>query len=270
MSETTKTPNSALIESLFKAGAHFALSRARRHPSSKNFIFGSKNRVEIFDLEKTSEALEKAKEYVKNLGSEGKQILFVGGKSEARVAVQKGAESIGMPFVAGRWIGGTFTNYSEIKRRIEKMESQISKRENGELLKYTKKERLMIDREIDNLQKFFGGLVLMKEMPKAIFVIDAKREEIAVDEANKTGIPVIAVCNSDCDLNKVQQAIPGNDGAQASIAFFVNQIIAAYQEGKKNPKKVPVATPAATLASAQASASAHVQTTTSPAVARKA
>lgn len=250
MTEVKTTPHKGLIDSMFQAGAHFAFSRARRHPSAKNFIFGTKNRVEIFDLEKSSEALEKAKEYVKMLGSEGKQILFVGGKSEARAAVQKGAELIGMPFVAGRWIGGTFTNYSEIKRRIEKMESQIAKRENGELLKYTKKERLMIDREIDNLQKFFGGLVLMKEMPKAIFVIDSKREEIAVAEANKTGVPVVALASSDCDLNKVQHAIPGNDGAAASITFFVNQIVAAYQEGKKNPKVAPAPkAPAAPTAS---------------------
>lgn len=231
--------NKNLIETMFKAGAHFAFSRARRHPSAKSFIFGVKNKVEIFDLEKTADMLEKAKAFVRTLGAEDKQLLFISGKSEARDIIQKAAESINMPYVAGRWIGGTFTNYSEIKRRIEKMESQMSKREKGELTHYTKKERLMIDREIDNLLKFFGGLATMKDMPKAIFVVDAKRENIAVAEANKTNIPVIALSSSDGDFTQLKYGIPANDGAMASISFFVNEIVEAYKEGKKMaPKKV--------------------------------
>lgn len=237
MNTSKNTPNNALVESMFKAGAHFAFNRSRRHPSAKPFIFGAKNRVEIFDLEKTSEKLEAAKAFIASIAATGKQVLFVGGKSESREIIKNAAESVGAPYVAGRWIGGTFTNFIEVRKRIEKMESQISKREKGELGKYTKKERLLIDREIANLERFFGGLTSMKELPKAVFVIDPKREAIAVTEAQKVGIPVVALSGSDCNLADVEQAIPGNDSSVSSIAFFVNEIIEAYRQGQKIAKK---------------------------------
>ncbi len=232
------TPNKALIDSMFKAGAHFAYARSRRHPSAKPFIFGVKNRVEIFDLEKTSESLERAKAFVTSIAATGKQILFVGGKSESREIVKNAALSLGMPYVSGRWIGGTFTNFPEIRRRIEKMETLVSQREKGELGKYTKKERLLIDREIVKLEQFFGGLVSMKEMPKALFVIDQKRENIAVTEAQKIGIPVISLSGSDCNLKEVEFPIPGNDASLSSINFFVSEIVAAFKEGAKSIKKI--------------------------------
>jgi small subunit ribosomal protein S2 len=221
------------VNNMFKVGAHFAYSRSRRHPTVAPFIFGVKNRVEIFDLAKTDEALIAAKEFVKKLGTEGKQIVFVGGKNEAREVVKSGAISIDMPYVAGRWIGGSITNFSEIRSRVEKMLDLTAKREKGELSKYTKKERLLIDREIDNLERFFSGLVPMKELPKALFVIDSRREKIAVEEARKAGIPVVALCGSDCDLKEVNYAVPANDASVASIKYFVGEMVAAYEEGKK-------------------------------------
>ncbi len=243
------TVNKAAIESMFKAGAHFAFARSRRHPSSKPFIFGAKNRVEIFDLEKTAEKLQAAKNFVASIAASGKQVLFVGGKSESRDTVKKAAESLGMPYVAGRWIGGTFTNFPEIRRRIEKMESQISKRDKGELSKYTKKERLLIDREIAKLEQFFGGLTPMKEMPKALFVVDSKREAIAVTEAQKVGIPVVSLSGSDCDLTQVDYPVPGNDVSVSSITYFVNEIAEAIKQGQKEARK---ATPASPMAPATA------------------
>lgn len=231
--EKTKNTNKGLIETMFKAGAHFAFSRSRRHPSAKPYIFGAKNRVEIFDLEKTSEKLEAAKEFVKNIAAQGGQMLFVGGKSESRAVVEKAALSVDMPYVAGRWVGGTFTNFSEIRRRIDKLERMITDKEKGTIMKYTKKERLLMDREMENLQILFGGIRIMRDLPKAIFVIDAKREFIAVTEAKKTGVPIIALCGSDNDLSTVERAIPGNDSSLTSITFFVNEITEAYNEGKK-------------------------------------
>ena len=234
------TINTEAVDLMFKAGAHFAFSRSRRHPTLAPYIFGVKNRVEIFDLEKTSGLLEKAKDFVRTLARDGKQILFVGGKSEARSAVKAAALSLDMPYVADRWIGGTLSNFKEIRSRVEKLLDLTSKREKGELSKYTKKERLLIDREIDKLERFFSGLVPMKDLPKALFVIDSKHEKIAVTEARKAGIPVVALIGSDCDIKDVNHPIPGNDASTGSVAFFVDQIVWAYKEGVNERLKAKV------------------------------
>jgi small subunit ribosomal protein S2 len=223
----------ALVEGLFKVGAHFGYSRSRRHPSTSPFIFGVKNRVEIFDLEKTSEKLVVAKEFIKKLAQEGKKVLFVGNKNEAREAITREASAIEMPYVSLRWVGGTLTNFPEIRRRIEKYEDLSSKREKGELGKYTKKERLLIDREIANLEKSFLGIVSLKEMPGAIVMVDSKKEDIALAEAKTQGIPVVAICGSDCNLKDVDYAIPANDASKASIEFLVKELAQAYQDGVK-------------------------------------
>lgn len=231
LKETTK--GSSMIDSLFEAGAHFGLLRSRRHPSAKPFIFGSKNKVEIFDLEKTQVELEKAKDFIKAKVSEGGLILMVGGKSEARKAILEGAEKVSMPYVAGRWLGGTLTNFPEIKKRIVKLEELTAQKEKGELAKYTKKERLLIDREIESLQKDFSGLASMKSAPKVLFVIDPKREAIAVAEAHRLHIPVVALASSDCNLREVEYAIPGNDASVKSIHYFVSEIVKVIEEGKR-------------------------------------
>jgi small subunit ribosomal protein S2 len=232
MKETTQKTN-PVLEGLFKAGAHFGLIRSRRHPSAKPFLFGVKNKVEIFDLEKTHEALEKAKAFIKGEVQNGGLILLVGGKNEARQAIQNGALKAEMPYVAGRWLGGSLTNFPEIKKRINRLEDLLSQREKGELVKYTKKERLLIDREIVRLQASFSGLTPMRNLPKALFVIDSKREEIAVKEAQKLHIPVVALSSSDCNMRDVEYSIPGNDAAVASIKFFVDEIVSAIAEGKR-------------------------------------
>jgi small subunit ribosomal protein S2 len=220
------------LDTLFTAGAHFGLIRSRRHPSAKAYIFGVKNKIEIFDLEKTHGALEKAKNFIKDQVSTGGLILLVGGKNEARTATQEGALKVGMPYVAGRWLGGTLTNFTEIKKRINKLEDLTSQKEKGELGKYTKKERLLIDREIERLTRSFAGLTPMKSLPKAVFVIDPKREHIAVAEAHKMKVPVIAVASSDCNMREVEYPIPANDASTASIRHFVSEIISAISEGQ--------------------------------------
>jgi small subunit ribosomal protein S2 len=151
-------------------------------------------------------------------------------------------QNLGLPYVAGRWIGGTFTNFSNIRKRVERLEMLMDQREKGELSKYTKKERLLIDREIENFQRFFSGITSMKELPKALFVVDSKYEEIAVTEAHKVGIPVIGLCGSDCNLKDVEYPIPGNDSSISSIKFFLsNEIGTAYKEARqRQPNQVSI------------------------------
>lgn len=230
------------IEGLFKAGAHFGYNKSRRHPSVSPYIFGAKNQVEIFDLEATSEALNVAKEFVKNLGREGKTILLISGKSEAKNAVKEAATAINMPFVAGRFIGGTLTNFTQIKKRIDKLEKLLGERESGELNRYTKKERLLIDREIDRLLHDFGGIVSLKSFPAALIIVDPKREYNAVKEAQLLKIPIVALANSDCNLREVTHPVPGNDSLQKSAEFFVKEIVSAYEEGKRTAAPAPTIT----------------------------
>jgi small subunit ribosomal protein S2 len=232
MADTTEVKN-PLVTELFSVGAHFGYAKSKRHPTATPYIFGVKNRVELFDLEETAGSLEKTMAFVKALGAMRKQILFVAGKNEAREALKQAAESIHAPYVAGRFIGGTLTNFSEIKRRVDRLEKLRDDREKGLLSKYTKKERLLIDREIDRLEKNFGGIVGMKSLPGAVFVVDSKREHIAITEAKKMGIPTIALANSDCDMNSVMYSLPANDSSKASIAYFVHKLAKAYEEGTR-------------------------------------
>jgi small subunit ribosomal protein S2 len=221
------------IKTLFDAGTHFGFSRARRHPSAAQYIFGTKDRTDIFDLEETGKKLSAAHAFVASVAQSGKQVLFVGGKNEALDIVKEAAERIGAPYVAGRWIGGTLTNFKNIRKRIERLQKLMAERESGELEKYTKKERLLIDREIEELLSRFGGLVTMTELPGALFVVDTRHEAIAVEEANQTKVPVVGLASSDCDFSLVRYAIPGNDTSVRSISLVVRDMADAYQEGKK-------------------------------------
>lgn len=223
------------IETLFEAGAHFGYTRARRHPTASKFLFGTKDRTDIFDLEETTKRLDVARAYVASLAQTGKQLLFVGGKNEASAIIKSAADEIGAPYVAGRWIGGTLTNFKNIRKRIDRLEKLMSERESGELEKYTKKERLLLSREIDELLNRFGGLVKMVDLPAAIFVVDARHESTAVNEANQLGIPVVALASSDCDFALIQYPVPGNDTSIRSIRLVVEAIAEGYNEGKRAP-----------------------------------
>lgn len=240
MANTTDTTLD--MQTLYDAGAHFALPRARRHPTASPYLFGTKERTDIFDLEETSRRLESAKALVKALAQNGKQVLFAAGKHEAIALVKAAAERASTPYVAGRWIGGTLTNFKNIHKRIERLDKFMSERESGELEKYTKRERLMIDREIEKLLARFGGLVKMAELPAALFIVDTRHENTAVLEANQMGIPVIGLSSSDCDFDLVQYPIPGNDASVRTIKLIVDAMAEAYAEGKRAPK--PATAPA--------------------------
>lgn len=221
------------LKELFEVGAHYGYTKARRHPSTQKYIFGTKNSVEIFDLEKTQAQLTVAEDFVKDLASKGQQILFVSGKSESREALVSGADSIEMPYVSGRFIGGTLTNFDEIRKRVSKLEDIREKKEKGKLDKYTKHEQLLMTREADDLNDSFGGIVPMQKKPAAIFVVDPKRESIAVLEAKKIGIPIVALASSDCNLDNIEYPIPANDSNVHSIQYFIEHIVEAYKKGKQ-------------------------------------
>ena len=232
----TQTTATDLMDELFSVGAHYAYSKSRRHPSAQKYIFGAKDTVELFDLEKTSQALQEAQAFAKRVGEQGKLLLSVGGKYEAQGVIREVSEAAQQPFVVGRWIGGMLTNFDVIRKRVEKLMQLVDQREKGMLDKYTKKEPVLFNREIDRLEEKFGGLRTMERAPGAMFVVDPKREHVAVKEAQDRNIPIIALASSDCDLSVVDYPIPANDTNINSISFIVRAILEAYQEGKKDFK----------------------------------
>ncbi len=223
-----------IVRELFGVGAHYGYTRTRRHPSTKPLLYGTKNRTDIIDLEKTVASLSKAQEVLATLGSTGKQVLFVGTKPEAKDAVKAAADSLGMPYVEIRWIGGTLTNDKQIKSRVALFEDLTDKQEKNELetITKTKKEKLLLERKIERLGRRFGGMTTMKGLPGALVVIDSREEAIAVTEANQMGIPVISLSNTDCDIKQVSYPVVGNDANKKSIEYFLGKVVEAYKGNK--------------------------------------
>jgi small subunit ribosomal protein S2 len=232
MQKDAQSDKDSQVKELGKIGAHFGYSRSRRHPSVSDFIFGFKNKTAVIDLEKSIEALERAKDFLKKIAAEGKQILFVGTKNEARPITKMYAGFIGQPFVTERWIGGTFTNFKQIRARIDKMKEYREKEKTGGLDIYTKRERTMIGIERAKMEKYFSGIEDMEKIPAAMFVVDSDHEKIAVAEARQLKVPVIALAGSDCDIRGLEYPVIGNDSSKASIEFFVSALVEAYKEGK--------------------------------------
>ncbi|HEV8666911.1 MAG TPA: 30S ribosomal protein S2 [Candidatus Paceibacterota bacterium] len=248
----TNTDNKTIIDKLFSMGAHFGYAPSRRHPSTAAFIFGTKGGTELFDLEMTADCLTKALEYVATLAAARKTILFVSGKAEGRESLKRAAERINMPFVASRWIGGSLTNFSEIKKRLNRLQEIVDMNQTGEIAKFTKRERLMIEREATDLEVMFGGLRGMQKMPDALFVIDPKQEAGVVAEASQLNIPIIALLNTDCDRRNIAYPIPGNDASQQVITYVVDEVAKAYATnlGPEKPADSLAAAPATTEAAA--------------------
>lgn len=226
-----KDNNDTVVEQMFKAGAHYGYSKTRRHPSVSKYIYTTKNKGDIIDLEKTSELLDEAIKFVKNLGAEGKVVLFVGTKPEAKTAVKEAALSIGMPYVTERWIGGTISNFPEIKKRITELETYQKDSIGGELEKYTKKERVVMAKKMEKLSRYYSGLLGLAKIPDALFIVDAKSEHIAATEGKKSDVSVISLVNSDSDIRGIDYPIVANDGVTQSIKFFASAIAKAYKEG---------------------------------------
>ena len=222
-----------IIQSLFKAGSHFGFSKSRRHPSVSTYLFGTKEGTDIFDLERTSTLLANASEYLKELGEQGKIVLFVSSKEEIRDIVRTQADAVNMPYVTNRWIGGVLTNFSEIKKRIQRMVSLRDQALSGELdKKYTKKERLMLSREVEKLAFNFGGVEKIERLPDALLVVDPRHDKVAVKEANDAKVPVIAILSSDCDMSVIAKPVLANDASRESVKFVLAELTAAYADGK--------------------------------------
>jgi small subunit ribosomal protein S2 len=230
---STTNENQNLVERLFAAGAHYGFSKSRRHRSVKPYLFGSKQGTDIFDLTKTAALLDTAKVALEAAGKDGKTVLFVSTKDETAKLVQKEAERAEAPYVINRWIGGMLTNFSEIKKRIDRLHQLTVEGESGELeRKYTKKERVMIGREIDKLQFNFGGIKAMDKTPALMVVVDPRHDQIAVREANDSNVPVIGIMSSDNNLAKVQYPVVANDALQASVQTIMTELVDAYLAGK--------------------------------------
>mgnify|MGYP003408053813 FL=1 len=222
------------VDRLFGAGAHFAQLKRRRHPSMKPFVVGAKSKVEIFDLVKTDDQLAKAKQALAALSRDGKTVLFVGGKREVSDILRDTARKIAAPFVAGRWLGGTVSNFTEIKKRIDRLADLTGKRESGELAKmYNKLERVFIDREIERLLGRLEGITTLTKRPDAFVIVDTKHEAHATREAKQAGIPVIALMSSDCDLKDAAYPIVMNDASRDAVKLVLGELASAYESGKK-------------------------------------
>lgn len=233
MAVKSKTPKNidSQLEEMIKAGVQFGYSRSKRHPKIKNYLFGIKNNVEIFNLEKIKQKKEEAKEFLRNLGKENKKFILAGTKRELRQIIKKIAGEAGMPYVNERWIGGILTNFKNIKNRIDYLADLINKKETGELGKYTKKEQLLKEREISKLQSYFGGLGKIENLPSALLVVDSEKEKNAVLEARKMSIPVVAIINTDCNPEEVDYPIPANDNSISSVEYILQELAKAYKEG---------------------------------------
>lgn len=216
--------NEALVTAMFEAGAHVGYSKTKRHPSTRDFIFESRQKKDVIDLEQTDVQLANALSILVDIKSKGLQVLFVGTKPEAKGIVRSQAELIDMPYVTERWLGGTLTNRRELKGRVERLLMLTEQSEKGELVAANKKERLMLGREMEKLERKFGGVKNMNKLPAALFVVDPKKEYIAVEEALQMNIPVIALSNTDCDVSIINYPIVANDTNLSSIVFFTKKV----------------------------------------------
>jgi small subunit ribosomal protein S2 len=221
------------MKQLLEAGVHFGHQTSRWNPKMKPYIFGARNGIYIIDLQRTVKLFEEAYGFVRDLSARGGSVLFVGTKKQAQDAVREEAERCAMFYVNTRWLGGTLTNFQTIKQsidRLKKCEETLEDASMAEAL--TKKEMLGISRERDKLLASLGGIKSMRKLPDALFVIDPKKEEIAVKEANKLKIPVVAVVDTNCDPDVVDYKIPGNDDAIRAIRLFCTAIADAVLEGR--------------------------------------
>ncbi len=221
-----------ILEELFKRGAHYGYSRSRRHSSVKPFIYGMKGGSTIIDLEQTLVSLEKAKTFLQEVASSGKQLLLVGTKPEAVKAIEAAGLTLGLPYVTTRWIGGTMTNFSEIRKRIDRLMTLKTERDTGGFKIYTKRERAKLEKEIQDLERYFSSLVTLNKLPGAILVVDSLSEEIAVNEARIVDIPIVSLSSTDCNINLIDYPIVCNDGNVKSIEYFVGELAKAYEAGK--------------------------------------
>jgi small subunit ribosomal protein S2 len=252
------------MRQMLEAGVHFGHQTRRWNPKMRRFIFGERNGIYILDLQQTLERIETSYAFVRDLVANGGNVMFIGTKKQAQDPIRGYAEKTGMPFVNERWLGGMLTNYDTIKKRVDKMMEYERMKASGEFDAMPKKEALLLTRELEKLQKNLGGMRSMTKRPDAIFVLDTKKEHIAVTEANKLKIPVIAVVDTNVDPDLIQYPIPGNDDAIRANDLMTKVIAEAVLEGryiasKRNPAAAPKRTAEDEVAFAAAQADARRQ-----------
>lgn len=224
------------LEELMDAGAHFGHQTRRWNPKMEEYLYGQENGVHIFDLTKTKPLIEEALAYITKSVKEGKTVLILGTKKQIKDKVAEVAERVGVPYVNERWLGGTISNFPQMQRSLKKLEEMKVNMATGIYNKYTKKERLLIDREIARLERFFGGVKTLKNIPDVLFVIDTKREAGAVHEANERKVPVVGIVDSNSDPDKIDYPIPMNDDASKALEYILCLVEQAIEEGKQKEK----------------------------------
>jgi small subunit ribosomal protein S2 len=219
------------MKALLEAGVHFGHQTRRWNPKMRPYIFTERNGIHIIDLQQTVSRLGIALDFVRDLTSTGDQLLFVGTKKQAQEAIETEARRCGMPFVTNRWLGGTLTNFQTIQRRIDYLVRQEEARERGDFHRLHKKEQLKIDKEIEKLNRHLGGIKHMSRLPGALYIIDPAMEDIAVAEARRVGVPIVAMCDTNCDPDLIDYPIPSNDDAIRAVKLITSRAADAALEG---------------------------------------
>jgi len=236
--------NTPSLQELLSAGVHFGHKISRGHPKMRPYIYGAREGVHIIDLTKSEQGLKEACEFAYKLGQEGKVLLFVGTKKQAKPIIEELAKKVSSPYMSTRWVGGFLTNFDEVSKNVKKMKDFKTKKENGELNKYTKKEQLLIDRKVGKLERDLGGVSDLTEIPDALFVVDASHEDVALKEARRINqssgkqISIIGIADTNCDPSLMDYPIPGNDDAIKSIRILSEAIANSYEAGKKEAGKI--------------------------------
>ena len=221
------------MKQLLEAGVHFGHQTRRWNPKMAEYIFTERNGIYIIDLQKTVKKIEEAYAFVKDLAESGQEILFVGTKKQAQDSIKEEAERVGMYWVNARWLGGMLTNFKTIKKRIDRLEQLNKMEEDGTFDLLPKKEVLNLKAERDKLTKYLGGIKDMRKLPGALFVVDPRKEKIAIEEAKKLGIPVVAIVDTNCDPEDIDYVIPGNDDAIRAVKLIVAKMADAVIEAKQ-------------------------------------
>ncbi len=219
------------LKDLLEAGCHFGHQARRWNPKMKPYLYAKRDGLHVFDLVKTKEGLEAAVGYLTEAARDGKRIVFVATKRQAQDIVREAAKRAGVAYVTERWLGGMMTNYKQMRRSMSQMKKLKTQKEAGQLSQYTKKEQLLIDRDVVKMERFLGGLAVYEEQPEVMVVVDTRREKVAVDEAKSSGVPVVGLVDSNADPSDVDWVIPANDDAVKSVALIVNKLADAIVEG---------------------------------------
>ena len=233
------------MKQLLEAGVHFGHQTRRWNPKMSKYIYVERNGIHIIDLQKTVKKLEEAYAFIREVSAEGGEILFVGTKKQAMDSVREEAIRAGMPYVNARWLGGMMTNFGTIIKRIKRLEQLKAMETDGTFALLPKKEVIKLQLETEKLEKFIGGISGMKKQPAALFVVDPRKEKIAIAEAHKLGIPVVAIVDTNCDPDEVDYVIPGNDDAIRAVRLIAGAMADAVIEGRQGESNAPVAEEAA-------------------------